>query len=127
MVVMRPVHVSIASALGSGPTTWVKLRLFPVGGTETVHAPFAAVHSFEQLQLHFPPSLVSIVIESTPVNPAPCVARRLRPAARACGTDLWALRWSEPRCSPPPSGWAWLPAPTAQPRRTPRAQRFHRR
>ena len=82
MVVMRPVHVSIASALGSGPTTCVKLRLFPVGGTETVHAPFAAVHSFEQLQLHFPPSLVSIVIESTPVNPARTM----------CGTPLATRR-----------------------------------
>jgi hypothetical protein len=30
MVEMRLVHVSIASALGDGPTTWVKLRLFPV-------------------------------------------------------------------------------------------------
>ena len=90
MVEMRLVHVSVASALGSGPTSSVKVRFFPTGCVRTPHSASAPVHSFEQLQLHFPPSLVSIVIESTPVNHAPrwgtpLATRRTVHVARTCG------------------------------------------
>ena len=67
--VMRPLHESAASPLGSGPTTSVKLRKNPYG-TATLHSALMLGQSLEQLQLHVPPSLVLIVIASTPVGPS---------------------------------------------------------
>jgi hypothetical protein len=65
--VMRPLHDSIASPLGSGPTTSVKLRK-PILGTVTLHSALVLRQSLAQLQLHVPPSLVLIEIASTPVG-----------------------------------------------------------
>ena len=65
--VMRPLHDSIASPLGSGPATSVKLRNAMIG-TATLHSSLVLGQSLAQLQLHVPPSLVLIVIASTPVG-----------------------------------------------------------
>ena len=92
--VMRLRHVSIANALGSGPTTSVKFRK-PMLGTATVHSALATSQCLEQLQVHLPPSLVSIVIASTPVGTGKyCRSQRSRPnpvaGVRTCGG--WSRR-----------------------------------
>jgi hypothetical protein len=80
--VMRPLHDSIASPLGSGPATSVKLRNAMIG-TATLHSSLVLGQSLAQLQLHVPPSLVFIVIASTPVSHS---------------TDLWRANTRRCRC-----------------------------
>jgi hypothetical protein len=70
MSVMRPLHDSIASPLGSGPTTSVKLRKLVNSAILTLHSALVLGQSLAQLQLHVPPSLVLIAIASTPVGPS---------------------------------------------------------
>ncbi len=84
--VMRPLHDSIASPLGSGPTTSVKLRE-PLVGTATLHSALVLGQSLAQLQLHVPPSLVLIAIASTPDGPSSMRGMQTlaSAAARTCG------------------------------------------
>ena len=127
MVVMRPLHVSVVSALGSGPTTSVKLRK-PMIGTATVHSALVPGQSLEQLQLHVLPSLVPIMISSTPVGHAlgvACATLSARPSALC--EDLWASEWLAPKCRQPMWDWAWMRASTAQSPQSPRAETSHRR
>jgi hypothetical protein len=64
--VMRLLQRNVAKALGSGPISSVKLRVL-MTGSEMVHFAMPG-QSLAQLQLHAPPSLVRIVIASTPVG-----------------------------------------------------------
>ena len=65
ILVMRLLQCNVANALGSGPISSVKLRV-PL--SEIVHFAMPPGQSLAQLQLHAPPSLVPIVIASTPVG-----------------------------------------------------------
>ena len=67
ILVMRLLQRSVANALGSGPISSVKLRLL-VLGSEILHFAMPSGQYLAQLQLHAPPSLVPIVIASTPVG-----------------------------------------------------------
>jgi hypothetical protein len=64
--VMRLLQRSVAKALGSGPISSLKLRVPPLGQIE--HSAMPPGQSLAQLQLHAPPSLVPIVIASTPAG-----------------------------------------------------------
>ena len=64
---MRLLQRNVASALGSGPISSVKLRVLMLG-SEMVQSAMPPGQSLAQLQLHAPPSLVRIVIASTPVG-----------------------------------------------------------